>query len=325
MRAAFYTHNGPASEVLQVGDVETPKAGPGEVLVRVAFSGVNPSDVKSRAGRPLNGDYQIPHSDGSGVIEAVGEGIPAARIGERVWTWNGAWQRQNGTCAELVCLPAAQAVRLSDSVSLEAGACLGIPGLTAYRAWRMVEEAGARSVLVTGAASSVGFLASQMAVQSGMQVIGTASARRRDHALAAGCNAVIDYRSENIVERIADLSGGKGVDAIIDMDFSSGTQLLASTALRPHGLYVCYGSNAMGEIAVPFRDLLFRSISLQFFLVYELTREQREEAVEGLGRMLAAGKLTIPVAPAYALSDIVKAHQAVEAGETLSNVVVSID
>ena len=179
MKAAFYTRNGPADEVLTMGERPKPKPGEGEVLVRVAFSGVNPSDVKSRAGRPLAGDHVIPHSDGSGTVEAVGEGVDAARIGERVWLWNGQWGRADGTCAEYIALPQAQAIALPDGVSLETGACLGIPGLTAAHAVNLLaREEGARSVLVTGAGNAVGNLACQMAKQMGLTVIGTASARR---------------------------------------------------------------------------------------------------------------------------------------------------
>ena len=142
MRAAFYEAMGPARDVLRVGDVETPKPGPGEVRVRVRASGVNPSDVKSRGLRKLVFPRVIPHSDGAGEIEAVGAGVPTSRVGQRVWIWNGQWQRPSGTAAEFIVLPDAQAVPLPGNVSFEAGACLGIPAMTAYPA---VELAGANN------------------------------------------------------------------------------------------------------------------------------------------------------------------------------------
>ena len=136
MRAAYYEKNGPARDVLQVGEVETPRPGPGEVRVKLAVSGVNPSDVKSRAGtaRKIAFPRVIPHSDGAGVIDLVGDGVPPTRIGERVWVWNGQWKRPFGTCAEYIVLPAAMAVPLPANASFEAGACLGIPAMTAYHA-----------------------------------------------------------------------------------------------------------------------------------------------------------------------------------------------
>src|SRR5215468_4850582 len=146
MRAAYYEKNGPAKEVLHVGEVETPKPGPGEVRIKLKTSGVNPSDVKNRLGttRKIAFPRVIPHSDGAGEIDAVGEGVPAARVGERVWTWNGQWKRAFGTAAQYVVLPGAQAVTLPPDVDFAAGACLGIPALTAWQALALA-EAGAGS------------------------------------------------------------------------------------------------------------------------------------------------------------------------------------
>ena len=209
MKAAFYTRNGPASQVIEVGEKPTPTPRAGEVLVRLAFSGVNPSDVKSRAARPLNGAYQIPHSDGSGTVEAVGEGVDASRIGERVWTWNAAWQRADGTAAEYVALPSQQAVALPEDVALEAAACLGIPGMTAAHAVELLAaESDAKTVLVTGAGNAVGNLACQMAKQAGFTVIGTASARRKALAEKAGCKAVIDPYGGDLAKAVLEANGG---------------------------------------------------------------------------------------------------------------------
>ena len=179
MQAAFYESTGPAREVLHVGRIELPEPGPGEVRVRVVCSGVNPSDVKGRAGlrnKTLPFPRIVPHSDGAGVIDRVGEGVPPSRIGEPVWVWNAAWGRPNGTAAQYVCLPTRQAVRLPDGVPPEAGACFGIPALTALHAvsgWGGVEG---RSVLVAGGAGAVGHYAVQLARLLGArQVIATVS------------------------------------------------------------------------------------------------------------------------------------------------------
>ena len=180
MRAVWYERFGPAADVLETGEADTPSAGPGEVLVRVAFSGVNPSDAKARAGsRPgvTKPPFPriIPHSDGSGVIEAVGEGVDAARVGQRVWLWNGQWQRPFGTAAEYIALPEAQAVPLPEGVSLEAGATLGIPGLTAAQTVFGGGDVAGQTLLVSGGAGAVGHNAVQLAKSGGATVIATCS------------------------------------------------------------------------------------------------------------------------------------------------------
>jgi len=197
----------------------SPKAG--EVLVKLATSGVNPSDVKSRAARPLVGDYVIPHSDGAGVIEAVGEGVDNSRVGERVWIWNGQWQRQDGTAAEYISVPQTQAVKLYDDITFETAACFGIPGLTAAHGINLLEQTTSDTVLVTGAASSVGHYLTQMATLMGRKVIGTASALKHDLVMEAGAMAFIDYQKQDVGEEILKLTDGEGVGAVIDMDFAS--------------------------------------------------------------------------------------------------------
>lgn len=323
MKAAWYSRNGEAKDVLTVGEQPMPQPAAGEVLVRLHTSGVNPSDVKSRRGRPLAGPIVIPHSDGAGVIEAVGEGVPAARIGQRVWIWNGQWQRPHGTAAEYIALPQAQAVQLPETVDFVTAACFGIPALTAIHAVRLAEAAGAKTVLVTGAASAVGHYVTQVAARQGMQVIGTASVARAQLARAAGAAHVIDYKSEDVAARVAELTGGKGVGAIIDMDLSSTAPLLARGVLAPHGTLVCYGSNAMGDVPLPFRDLLFRGLNLRFFVVYELQPADRFAAIAELGVLLQQTALATRIAARYPLAQIVAAHEAVEQG-AFGNVVLEI-
>ena len=323
MKAAWYEKNGEARDVLIVGELPTPQPQADEVLVRLHSSGVNPSDVKSRRGRPLAGPRVVPHSDGAGVIAAVGAGVPASRVGERVWVWNGQWQRPLGTAAEYIALPAAQAVPLPDAVDFATAACFGIPALTAIHAVRLAQGAGARSLLVTGAASSVGHYVTQIAARRGLRVIGTASAARADVARAAGATDVIDYRSEDVAARVATLTDGRGVDAIIDMDLSSTAPLLAKGVLAAHGTLVCYGSNAMGDAVLPFRDLLFRGLTLRFFVVYELLPADRAAALADLDTLLQFGGLTTRIAARFPLDQVVAAHEAVEAGAA-GNVVIEI-
>jgi NADPH2:quinone reductase len=280
--------------------------------------------VKSRAGRPLTGAKVVPHSDGAGMIVGAGENVPRARIGERVWLWNGQWQRPFGTAAELIALPEAQAVPLPETIDFASGACLGIPGLTAMHAVNLHGDVAGKTLFVTGGASAVGHYITQIATRRGARVIATASAARADHAQSAGAAAVIDYKGENVARRVLDLTQGKGADGVIDMDFSTTAALLSGGILAPYGKLVCYGSSIRGDNAVPFGDVLFKSLTLQFFLVYELTPAEREKALENLKTMLDAGALSHKIGARFPLADIAAAHEAVEHGRVLGNVVLDI-
>jgi len=325
MRSAWYSKNGMARDVLVVGELLTPMPGPGEVRVQLATSGVNPSDVKSRLGRPLVSERVVPHSDGAGVIDSVGDGVSSGRVGERVWIWNGQWQRPLGTAAQYIALPEAQAVRLPDTTDFAAAACFGIPALTACQAIHLLGDISGKTILVIGASSAVGHYAAQLARIGGAEVIGTVgSEQKAKHALDAGVNATINYKTEPVAQRVKDLTAGRGVDAIVDMDFSSTVQLLTEGALAPHGTLVGYGSNAYGDTPVPFRTLLFSSISLRFFLVYDLTPADRQIAISKLTGLLAQGRLLHAVGARFALDDIADAHEAVEGGKVVGNVILDL-
>lgn len=328
MKAAWYSRNGEAQDVMQVGELPTPSPQAGEVLVRLATSGVNPSDVKSRRARPLSDPLIVPHSDGAGVIEAVGEGVPASRLGERVWVWNGQWQRPWGTCAQYIALPAAQAVALPDGTDFAAGACMGIPGLTAVQAVilaeRLAGDLAGQNVLVTGASSAVGHYITQMVSQAGGRVLGTVGSEAKAlHARAAGMQEAIFYKTEPVPARVKALTQGRGADVIIDMDFSTTAGWAAEGALAPHGQVVCYGSNAL-EVALPFRPWLFQSMGVKFFLVYDLTPADRQKAVARLSQMLAEGRLQHSIGARFALEQVAQAHRTVEAGQTVGNVVIGL-
>lgn len=328
MKAAWYSRNGEAQDVMQVGDLPTPSLKSGEVLVRLATSGVNPSDVKSRRARPLSDPLIVPHSDGAGVIEAVGEGVPVSRVGERVWVWNGQWQRPMGTCAQFIALPAAQAVALPEGTDFAAGACMGIPGLTAVQAVILAERLGGdlrgQNVLVTGASSAVGHYITQMVTQAGGRVIGTVgSEAKAAHAQAAGMQDAVFYKTESVPQRVKALTQGRGADVIIDMDFSTTAGWASEGALAPHGQVVCYGSNAL-EVPLPFWPWLFQSMGVKFFLVYELTPADRQTAVARLSGMLAAGQLQHSIGARYPLDQVAQAHRTVEAGQTVGNVVIEL-
>ncbi len=325
MKAAWYERNGAAADVMVVGEMPTPTPATGEVLVRLHTSGVNPSDVKSRMARPLGGPRIVPHSDGAGVIEAVGEGVSSSRVGERVWIWNAQWQRPFGTSAALVALPSAQAVHLPDNTSFEAGACMGIPGLTALQAVRLAGDVRGQKVLVTGASSAVGHYITQMLVQAGAEVIGTVgNAAKAAHAKAAGASHCLFYKTDDVVAQVQSLTQGRGADAVIDMDFSTTAGWLAQGVLKPHGQLVCYGSNPPPDISISFRTLLFNSIALKIFLVYELLPADRQACLAQLNDMLARGALQHSIGAVFPLDQVVAAHETVEAGQTIGNVVLDI-
>jgi NADPH2:quinone reductase len=326
MRAAWYEQNGAASHVLCVGERPDPVPARGEVRVRVSFSAVNPSDVKSRLRRPLDFPRIIPHSDGAGVIDAVGDGVPNSLIGARVWLWNGQWKRPCGTAAEWICLPSRQAVALPESASLEDGACIGIPVLTALQALRLAGNLKGRTLLVIGAGSVVGHYVTQIAVQRGARVIGTVgSPERAAHAHEAGADQLIDYRADPVADRVRELTDGRGVDAVIDMDFQSTAPLIGQGVLRPHGRIVSYGSNQTAETAVDFRAMLWGSLSIQCFLVYELQPADRAAVIAEANELLQRRALMHRIAHTFALESVAQAHEAVEEGRRIGVVLIKPD
>lgn len=325
MRAAFYEQNGSAREVLKLGEIDTPSPHSGEVRIKLATSGVNPSDVKSRAGRTRKIAFPrvIPHSDGAGVIDLVGAGVPASRIGERVWTWNAQWQRAFGTCADYVVLPAAMAVPLPAHVSFEAGACLGIPAMTAYHAIATARADAASTLLISGGAGAVAHYAIQFAKARGAVVIATVSSDAKAKlARAAGADHTIDYKSEPVGERVMDLTDKAGVDAVIELDIAANAHLLPGV-IKPGGTVVVYGTGA-AEGSMPLHFLLTNRIALQFILVYLLTAEERRAAIAAINHMLDDNRLIHNVALTLPLDKIVEAHEAVESGKVMGNVVVKL-
>ena len=325
MRAAYYESNGPARKVLQLGDVEMPQTGRGEVRVRLLTSGVNPSDVKSRAGltRKIAFPRVIPHSDGAGEIDAVGEGVSPTRVGERVWVWNGQWRRPFGTAAEWIVLPSEQAVALPANVTMEAGACLGIPAYTGYQAVLLARAKEGSTVLVCAGAGAVGHYAIQFAKKRKATVITTVSSPpKAEIARQAGADHVIDYKREDVGERVMAITGKRGVDAVIEMDLAANARLLPNV-LAPNGVVAIYGSGA-AEASIPFQFLLQNSITMQFFLVYLMPQAERERATADITRMLERNELIHNVAQTFDLGDMVAAHEAVESGKAMGNIVVRL-
>jgi NADPH2:quinone reductase len=323
MRAAQFTATGRARDVLHVVDVPTPEPGPGEVRVRIATSGVNPSDVKRRNAAPHGspGEFPvvIPHSDGAGTIDAVGAGVDPARAGQRVWTWNAQYGRAFGTAAEYCVLPEEQAVPLPDAASFDVGACLGIPALTAYQAIHIDGDVGGMTLLVQGGAGAVGFYAVQMAKLAGATVIATVGvAEKTEIARRAGADHVINYRSEDVPARVRDLTAGRLVDRVIEVDVAANAMTYPKV-VRERGKVMIYGSGGP-EIRIP--NMIPNQIGLQFFIVYKLLPDERRRANAALDLMLRANALQHHIGEHFPLARIVEAHEAVEAGAS-GNVIVT--
>jgi NADPH:quinone reductase len=325
MRAAYYEANGAARDVLRVGDIETPSPGPGEVFVRIAASGVNPSDVKAREGRTRRIAFPrvIPHSDAAGVIDAVGSGVAVGRIGERVWTWNGQWKRAFGTAAEFITLPDALAVRLPDHTSFAEGACLGIPAMTAAHAIAVSGLAPGGTVLISGGAGGVGHYAVQFAKAAGATVIATISSDEKAKlARDAGADHVIYYKREDVGEKVMAITGKRGVDAVIELDLAANARLLPAVA-HARTTVVVYGTGRL-TAEIPAQFLLTSAITIRFIFVYELTAAERTAAIRTITDMIEAKRLVHNIAMTFPLDGIVAAHEAVEQGRASGNVVISI-
>jgi NADPH2:quinone reductase len=313
VRAASYDRYGPAAEVLTVRDLERPAPGPGEVLVKVAVSGVNPTDWKSRSGatpRPIDG-FQIPHHDGAGVIEAVGGGVDPARVGQRVWLWLAAAGRRWGTAAEWTVVPQDQAVPLPDGASLELGASLGVPAMTAH--WCLFADGPVhgKTVLVAGGAGAVGHYAIELAVRAGARVVATASGpEKAELARKAGAAHVVNYRDADAADQIRAAAGQ--TDRIIELALGANLALDLAVA-KPGSMIVTYAAEPADPV-LPVRACMTANLVLRFVLLYGVPRAPLRQAAEDITAALADGALTELPVHRFGLSDIVTAHQAAEAG-----------
>jgi NADPH2:quinone reductase len=327
MRAAFYERTGPASEVLCIAELPTPVPGHGEVRVKVSWSGVNPSDVKSRGGnrtKALPFPQIIPHSDGAGVIDQVGLNVPSTRIGERVWVWNAAWIRPFGTAAQYVVLPSNQAVPLPQNIDPAVGACLGIPALTAYHAVTVDGGVTDKNILVAGGAGAVGHYAIQLAkIKGAKQIIATVSSSEKA-ALArdAGADIVLNYKTDDLHSAIQDVTAGQGVDRIVEVDFAANVNTDIAV-LRSNGSVIVYGSGAP-EISVPFSPAIRKGARMIFFIVYSLNDDVREKAITDLTTLLEGNRLKHNIAARLPLEQIAEAHELVEKGQVIGNVVLEV-
>jgi NADPH:quinone reductase len=328
MRAAWFESFGTAEAVLRVGELEQPTVEAQQVLVRLYASGINPSDVKKRAGsfpNLLDEGLVIPNSDGAGIIEAVGEGVSQDRVGERVWVYQAQYARRFGTAAEYVAVDDSRAPRLADNVSFNVGACLGIPVMTAHRAVFADGPVDEQTILVTGGAGRVGHYAIQWARQAGARVIATAS-NETDGAdcLQAGATAVVNHRDENFSGAVLDATDGKLVDRIVEVEFGANLAT-AVEVLRTGGTIATYSSTVDPEPALPFFKMMYKDITTRFVIVYAMPEVAKLQAIADINEALGNDRLQHRIANTLPLTDIISGNQLVEKSVARGAVVLSID
>jgi len=325
MRAAWYERNGPAAEVLKLGELPVPEPGPGEVRVRVVTSGLNPTDVKARAGsRPMGYPRVVPHQDGAGVIDKVGSGVPASRVGERVWLYIVQWQRPWGTAAEFTVVPAPLAVTLPANTSFAEGACLGIPAVTAHRCLFADGPLAGQTVLVTGGAGAVGHYAVQLAKWAGARVIATVSSPEKAAlAAAGGADHTVNYRTSDAATEILALTGGAGVDRIVDVDFGANLPVSVKV-LKTNSTIATYASMGEPEPKLPFYALMAKNATIRPVLLYTMPDRAKDEAARDIAHLVETGRLIHVIGARFPLERIVEAHRAQESGTVTGNIVVDV-
>ncbi len=316
MKAALYDRFGAAREVLRFEEVDRPEPGPGEVSVKVHLSGINPTDWKSRSGatpRAIDG-FQIPHHDGAGVIDAVGEGVDPARIGQRVWLWMAAAGRRWGTAAEWTVVPERNAVPLPPGVSAELGASLGVPAITAHRCLFADGPIDGKTVLVAGGAGAVGHFAIELAKHAGARVVATVSGpQKAELAAKAGADLAVNYREPDAADQISSFAGQGGVDHVVELALGANLQLDLAVIARPDARIVCYAAEASDPV-VPVRACMNANVILRFVLLYGVPQEALEQAAADITAALADGALTELPVTTFPLDEIAAAQDAVEAG-----------
>jgi NADPH2:quinone reductase len=311
MRAAIYDRMGPAREVLRIADVDRPEPGPGQVRVRVHVSGVNPTDWKSRAGvtpRPLSG-FQIPNQDGAGVIDAVGDGVDAGRVGERVWLWMAAVGQPWGTAAQWTVVPAERAVPLPDSASFDLGASLGVPAMTAHRCLYADGPVEGKSVLVAGGAGAVGHFAIELAKRAGARVVSTVSgAKKAELAQQAGADLVVNYRELTAADQVRAFASP--IDRIVEVALGPNLELDLAVC-GPDTVVVTYAADGKDPV-LPVRACMTANVTLRFILLYGVPPVALRQAVTDITAALAEQALSELPTHHFPLEEIAAAHEAVE-------------
>ena len=326
MKAVWYERAGAAREVLQYGEMPDPTPGPGELRVKIGYSGVNPSDVKRRAGSngPLAFPRIIPNMDGSGVIDRVGDGVDPGRIGERVWLHSTMWKRPFGTAAQYAVTLPERAYPLPANVSMAQGAGLGVPAMTAHRAVFGLGPVRGKTVLVTGGAGAVGFYAIQLARWGGARVLATVSSPEKAAAARrAGADALIDYKTQDVGAEVLRLTQGAGVDHVVEVDF--GANLPATLiCIKTGGSIATYASMTDPQPMLPFYQIMTKNLAVLWVLVYDMPARAMQDAARDVHAWLSDGSAVHQIARRFSLEDLVEAHLAVEGGHEIGKVIVEV-
>ena len=328
MRAVWFESFGAAKDVLRIGELDKPKAGPGEVLVRVYTSSVNPSDVKKRAGSApnlLDDGFVIPNSDGAGVIESAGAGVDASRVGERVWLYQAQFARRFGTAAEYLAIDERRAVKLPDTVSFEVGACLGIPVMTAHRAVFADGDVAGQRILVTGGAGRVANYAIQWASQAGASVIATASNKAdEDACIEAGAQHVVNHRGKDVAGQILAASDGDPVDRVVDVEFGANLPITIEV-LKVGGVIATYGSAQVPEPQLPFYRMMYKDLTIRTIIVYAMPESAKQQAIADIDKALRKEALHHRIAETMPLADIVRSNELIEQGRIRGAVILTVE
>ena len=325
MRAVWYDRQGPADRVIVTGDLPTPEPGTGQVRVRLEASGVNPSDTYRRRGAvPAEYPRVIPNSDGAGVIDKAGDGVAADWVGKRVWLYNGQRNgRWMGTAAEYIALDVDLVTELPNHVSFAQGATLGIPCMTAHGCVFAAGSVQGKTLLITGGAGAVGHYAVQLAAWAGAEVIATvSSAGKAERARAGGAAHVLNYRTEDVAARVADITGGRGVDHVVDVDL--GGNLAATLAsVRENGSIAYYATAGLRKPEIDLRALMARNIAIRGFVLPTSPHAARKRAQQDIAAFVRTPGRVLPVAGTFPLYETAAAHLTVEAGGKAGTVVVA--
>ncbi len=332
MKACWYEQTGPAATVLRLGELALPQPGPGEVLVRVHASGINPSDTKMRAGwrnTAMTFARVVPHADGAGEVVAMGSGVDRALLHARVWVFNATAlydaSRAMGTAAQYCALPAEQVVPLPAGMPYVQGACLGVPACTAHRAVFSEGPVSGQTILVQGGAGCVAHYAIQFASLAGARVIATvSSAQKAAHARAAGAHETIQYTLEDVVQRVRDLAGAQGVDRIIEVDLGANMNVDVQL-IKTNGHIASYSSTSNPEPVFPYYPLAYKGVNLRLVQGFNLPAAARAAAIRDITDWCERDLLKHAVGAVYPLHQTAQAHEAVEQRTVLGKVVVQID
>ena len=318
MQAVWYDRQGPADEVLVVGELPDPEPAPGEVRVRLWFSGVNPGDTKKRRGwlgSTMPFPRVIPHSDGSGIIDRVGGGVDPSRAGQRVWVYGAQSYRPFGTAAQYTVVPDSQAVDIPDEVDDQTAACFGIPGITAHRAVFADGPVAGTTVLVHGALGAVGSIAAQLAHWAGAHVVVTV--RRADdlsQLTGPAMTRAVALDQPDSTETIHALAGD-GVDRIVEVAFSENVDLDAAVA-KKNAVIAAYATRR-DRPDFPFWPMLFDNITIRLIGSDDFSPEAKQQAARDLSTAAHAGDLVLAIGPPFPLEQAAAAHERVDSGNRL--------